>query len=219
MERACRLVIVAGGVLVAAVAQAGEPPPAHGASGTVRGFVAWLDSPARSDTGNPFIQSSKRIDDGSGWGLGLEYRLSSRIGVEAIGLVANLEGSFRVERLIPPDLLIVATGPAELEAQYFGVALNVHLLPERRVDVYAGPLVTIARYGEFEGQSAGGSLRIDFSDGTALGVGAGIDVPVRGSPTWTFCAGARRLWATARAGDLELDLDPWIATAGVAYRW
>lgn len=193
---------------------------------TLRGFGARLGTTGDTlhsgppiDPFPPVIESSFTLDDGSGAGLALEYLATRRLGIEALAIRADLDGVLRVRALdqVSPE----GTLTRDVSCDLYGVGLNLHLTPGRRADVYLGPLVALARYGDFRADLGGLTFVTDLDDDTAFGVTLGTDVALGRSRNWALTASARRLWATAVRGrsGRDLDLDPLIAAAGVAYRW
>ena len=187
----------------------------------LRGFGSWvgtagdtLHSGPPIDPLPPAIESSLTLDDGSGAGLALEYRATRRLGVEALALLADLDGVLRVRALdqVSPE----GTVTRDVSCDLVGAGLNFHLTPGRRADVYLGPLVAIVQYDDFRADLGGLTFLSDFDDDTAFGVTLGADVALGRSRHWAFTASARQLWSRASR---DLDVDPLIASAGVAYRW
>lgn len=109
----------------------------------------------------------------------------------------------------------------ELETDVYGLGVNFHLTPERRIDVYAGVFGALVSYGEFRGVVSGITFFQEVDDDTALGVGLGADLFVDPSRRWAATAAVRRLWSTATPAEGlgGIDVDPVIVTAGVAVRW
>lgn len=219
--------LVAGLVLCSPTAARG--PGGQGAgSWTLRGFGAWLQS-----NGDPYPFGTTDIEgmplpyaprftlgDGDGEGLALEYRVTRRLGIEALAIRADLEGEFRLRPLDPPGPEDVDT--RNVQSDVFGLGLNLHLAPARsRFDVYVGPLVARVRYGDFRGEAGGITFVSPVDDDTALGVTLGADVFFGSARRWAATAAVRRLWSSAdhQGSDNGIDVDPLIVTAGAAYRW
>ena len=95
----------------------------------------------------------------------------------------------------------------ELRYRQLTAGLNFHLTPNRRVDLFLGPLVGFVGYGG------------DFDDDLAWGVNLGVDVPLPWR--WYFTGGARYLKSSAEApaSGLDLEVDPIILSAGLSIRF
>jgi len=197
-------------------------------SWTLRGFGAWVNTTGDRvpfgpsiDPLPPVIDASVAVDDGTGLGLALEYRATRRLGVELLAIRADLDASFRLLQIDPPGPPLEQT--EDLSTDLLGLSLNIHLTPGRRVDVYAGPLIALVRYGEVTANIADGEYIVlaELEDDEALGVTLGMDVALGRSGAWALTTSLRQLWSTtelAQSGR-KLDVDPLIASAGIAYRW
>lgn len=205
---------------------AGEDAGEDAGRWVVRGFGARIEADGDTlrsgppiDPLPPVVEHSLTLEDGSGVGLALEYRATRRLGVEALALAADLDADFRLRSIDPPAPTTRVT--RDVSSDLLGVGLNVHLTPGRRVDLYAGPLVALVRYGDLRAEAGDLVFSADFDDDTALGVTLGADVLLGSSGRWAATGTLRRLWSTTEVVDTgaELDVDPWIASAGIAYRW
>ncbi len=166
-------------------------------------------------------------DTSFGAGLGLEYRASRRLGVEFSILTTELEDEetfdfFGEETTIEESLRMTPVL----------AKLNLHLTPDRKADLYLGPVVGRMVYDDFEievrsaGESARG--RIGTKDDWAWGAHVGVDVPV-GDRGAFFTAGV--MWLKTEVeietdpedeeeeGDVSFDLDPLVAQVGFGYRF
>ena len=166
-----------------------------------------------------------RVDAGAdseiGLGLALERRFSPRFGLELSALHAAPEvfaeftgdGPFRVS----DDVSFTA----------ITAGLNFHLTPDKAVDLYVGPLLGYAMFGDvgFRLQVAGETLTSDFSsdDQFALGAQVGADIPFGDGP-WSLNLAARYLDASLEITDDEgeetdLGFDPLTLSIGFGYRF
>lgn len=197
-------------------------------SWTVRGFGAWLETSAEThrthsvDPLPPVGESRFVLGDGDGVGLALEYRITRRIGVEALAILADVEGELRVVFTDPPIPEQVVR--QDVDSDLYGLGLSFHLTPGRRIDVYLGPLLAIVRYGDFltfvDCGDFACAFEASYSDDTALGATLGADVALGSSRRWAVSAAVRQLWSTADPDfGQDMELNPLIASAGVAYRW
>lgn len=159
-----------------------------------------------------------------GLGVGVEYRLSRRLGLE-LGLITS-ELS-RTESLggDPPS----GTIRFDLRSTPVLARLNLHLTPDAPVDVYAGPVVghvfnddlDVAVRGEILGAPADFSVPIE--DAFTYGAHLGIDLPV-GDRGFFVNAGATYLISEIDAdvepgGADSFDLDLLLAHAGFGFRF
>ena len=219
--------LVVGLVLCSAAAARGSAGQGAG-SWTLRGFGAWVHSNGDSYPfgttdieGMPLPYAPRfTLEDGDGAGLSLEYRVTRRLGIEALAILANLESEFRLRPLDPPGPEDVDT--RDVESDVFGVGLNLHLAPAgRRFDVYVGPLVAVVQYDDFRGEAGGITFASRVDDDTALGFTLGADVFLGTSGRWAATAAVRQLWSKALHGssDRGIDVDPLIVSLGVARCW
>jgi outer membrane protein W len=165
-------------------------------------------------------------DDGYGFGLSAERRLSERLGVELRGVYSQLDD----------DLWIGANGVAveESDSRSFwdlSIGLNVHLTPNASLDWYAGPFVGYSDVEGGDSLAVDRSLQYEVDGGVSWGAQTGLDWPF-GSSRWSLHFGARYAWTdqdvtrrfTRSDGAVDehsetLDLDPVTLELGVAYRF
>lgn len=214
-----------------------------GSLGIFLAFAAGSHAEAQTDRGWRLALSGATIQSTTsggglasalGLGLDVEYRLSPRLGV-ALGIAtgeleSELElGFFDVETFVIESKMRVTPVLARL---------NVHLTPNRRVDLYLGPVVGHLRYGDLKTEISGGVLggepvpvmRLKTSDGFAWGGHIGVDVPI-GSRGAFFTARATYLQAEVETngfddpedpealGDFDFELNPLITQLGFGYRF
>lgn len=216
------------GLCLCPLAAVAQPGGQQAGSWSVRAFGSWLDTAGdtlgpgqRIDPLPPIVEPSLTIDSGTGAGLALEYRATRRLGVEALALFADLDADARLRPIEPPGPPAEQT--QDLSTDLLGVGLNIHLTPGRRVDIYAGPLVALVRYDEVTFVFDGGEhvLSTDFDDDTAFGVTLGMDIALDRAGAWALTSSLRQLWSSTEVEgtNQELDIDPLIASLGIAYRW
>jgi hypothetical protein len=140
--------------------------------------------------------SGEADDSQVGPALGLEYRLSPRLGVELSACSVELD-----ERV---DVTVITILPLAIDASYrmtpLLARLNFHLTPGGRVDLYAGPVAGYVLFSGEEVRYRSGSLPGPVTTATA-----GADAEER----WTWGAGLGLDVALGRGGSL--------VTAGVTY--
>ena len=158
---------------------------------------------------------------GSGVGLALdfEYRASRRLGID-FGVISASPG-FTVAVDAEP-LSVSASSDIRITPIY--TALNVHLTPDSRFDLYIGPLLAYVTYDRFE-LVAEPDLREGFSAEEGFGWGAvlGLDIGL-GSGRWSLATAVRYLDTTLEAspsdgGVGKTDINPTIFSVGFGYRF
>ncbi len=169
-----------------------------------------------SETDETFSYQS---GSGVGFALDLEYRASRRLGID-FGVISASPG-FTVAVDAEP-LSVSASSDIRITPIY--AALNIHLTPEGRFDLYIGPLLAYVTYDRFE-LVAGTELREGFSAEEDIGFGAvlGLDIGL-GSGRWSLTTAVRYLNTTLEAspsdgGVGKTDIDPMIFSLGFGYRF
>jgi hypothetical protein len=161
-----------------------------------------------------------------GFGLGLEYRASPRWGIEMGGISNEFEDELVIEvfdaRLVVHQRLRSTTTLARL---------NLHLTPDRRADLYVGPVVGYARTGDLtvrlRGEVPGepdivGEGRLETRDELVWGAHLGLDV--RLGESRSFLGGGvtflKQPVTVRDAGFVEsFDIDPLVFHLGYGYRF
>lgn len=164
-----------------------------------------------------------------GFGLGLEYRISPRIGVEANVSTAEIEEDF--------DLVHIAVFPFESTVRVTPVTLQLdwHLTPGRAADLHIGPVVGWVLAGDIHVTTRGvfpfpgvSRERRTTDDAFAFGAHVDLDVPL-GDRGLFLAFGATYLDAdletlefeeeTGRAVESSFEFDPLIVQLGLGYRF
>lgn len=168
-------------------------------------------------------------DDSVGVGLDLEYRASRRLGL-GLGVLTSEVGSELGLEFFDLDLLVIESSVRMTPVL---ARLDVHLTPDRKVDLFLGPVVGYVHYGdlrtEIRSDVLGESIPIDrvrTKDGFGWGGHIGVDVPI-GNRGLFFTGRATYLKSELRArdvdedeeGDPSFDLDPFVAQVGFGYRF
>lgn len=200
------------------------------AAQTERGWQVELTGLATRSTAGNFDGS----ESSSGFGLGLGYRISPRLGVELDVLSSKLED--RMTFGFFDDQLLTIESSLRMTPVLAG--LDFHLTPGRRADLYMGPVLGLVRYDDIELEFGGDLLegetvpvqRVQTKDGFAWGARLGVDVPL-GRRGAFFTASATYLKAEVEVegfddpeiGEAEdfgsFDLDPFLAQIGFGYRF
>ena len=155
-------------------------------------------------------------DTGIGGGLNAEYRFSSLLGLE-LGVLAGGDVDFGFSNMV------------SMRAASAGV--NFHFASGGKTDLYAGPLLAVAQYGDFSagplfrppGSPLPPRVRVTLDDDFAVGANLGVDVPM-GEGNWLFNANARYLITTIDAETSSgvhgtVDYDPLMLGVGFGYRF
>lgn len=167
-----------------------------------------------SDGGRLVVDASSA----TGFCFALERRLSSRIGLEIGGQSADPDLRLNADL---GDSLFTATGSVRYTS--LAVGLNVHLTPDRAVDLYVGPLAAYVFFGDLG--LTGDSVSLDFrgDDDVALGAQIGADISF-GESSWSLRLLASYLDATLTVTDevgetSDLGFDPLTFGVGFGYRF
>lgn len=158
---------------------------------------------------------------GIGVGGGGEYRFSDRLGLEA-GLL-SVSATDIVVRVTEPG-----NGRTSADHDYtvfrpLYVGLNYHLTPGRRLDLYAGPLVSYVFFEDIHFRYGDEDEDIEVDDDLAFGAVLGIDVLFGKSRRWSLSADLRYFETSLKGLEsggepFELGYDPLILGFGFGYR-
>jgi outer membrane protein W len=199
-------IVLAAGLMLAA---ASTSILAKDSSWTLRVHGAIIESSAsdRTNEGNYAVSS---VDVGGGFGIGAEYRVSNRFGLEFSTLFAGLEIGSSVSGGAK------AVQSFELSMMPLTLAVPYHFRTGGRVDLGGRRIIKKVRYLDIEtyADRAGVGTSVDVDSDAALGAALGVDVPF-GNGKWAFSSGLR--YMKTRAADT--DVDPVIVTLGFAFRF
>jgi outer membrane protein W len=194
----------------------------------VRVGALWVDTDLdfrQADDG-----ASVRLTGDAGFGFSLvgEYRVNDRLGVElgAQWSENDLELQLGGDMFCGSTFCTV-TASDSVRPLTLSLGLDAHLTPERRADLYIGPMLAYVLYTDPTFSVLDGTLRVSIDDELAWGAVVGLDVPF-GDRGWHFSSSVRYLEAeadaTARddegeAGAASLDFDPLTVAVGFGYRF
>lgn len=209
-------------VLVACALAAAPPARAQSTSGadtrwTLRGYALAYATGDEVRTLSGGETTLFGIDDGSGFGLDLEYRLSRRLGLEGAVFVGDIDST----------LVIEGPGPAmrdseDIGFEVFSVGANYHLMPDRRFDLAIGGFLANHFFDvvTFDFPS-GRSERLSFDADYGFGAKIGADVPFGRDGNWLVSAELRYLLSIleAESGGRDLDANPVVLSVGLGYRF
>lgn len=227
MRRTARIFVTPTLLVAGMLAASGLPATSYAqdAGWQLRLNGAWVD---------PSVDYSQPNDEGEmiradsesamGYGLALEYRASRRIGWELGVLRARPE--IMLHGAVQPGSELSVGERVSFMPVTLG--LNLHLTPDGPLDIYAGPVVGYAFFGDltYKVATEGGEQRIEFRSGNSFAWGAtlGADVTL-GHGAWSLGAALTYLdvgWEVtevASGGSETVDFDPLIATVGLRYRF
>jgi outer membrane protein len=167
--------------------------------------------------------SGERIafDAGNGYGFGidLEYRVSRRLGIDLGALTATPV----IDVLIDEAGVISASAQPRITPVYAG--FNLHLTPEGPFDLYIGPMFAYVIYSSFDLVTDPWFYREGFVTDNDFGIGANLGLDVRlGGHGWLASAAFKYLETTLVASPPDesigkTDVDPWIFSIGVGFRF
>ena len=200
-----RIVFAAGLMLAVAF----TPVLAKDSSWTLRFHGAIVDSSGESRTSiGDGIDNS--VEAGGGFGIGAEYRLSPRYGVEFSTLFAGLE----IKNSVGGSTGVVSG--LELTMMPFTLAFPFHFDAGSRADFFVAPTFSVVRYVDIHTSVNGSGVDsgVDVDSDAALGAALGVDVPF-GKGKWAFSSSLRYM----STGFEDTDVDPVIVTVGFAYRF
>jgi outer membrane protein W len=157
-----------------------------------------------------------------GFGAGFEYRPLhvcdlSRWGIALDAINSQLDAHFMVDnpRGWGMDHDKVSITPVLL-------SLNYHFTPGKRADWFVGPSIGYAFLDSVSFNTLGTTFNEKFKDDFTYGINLGVDVPFGAEHNYAFTAGLRQLFLKAKASgasNFSLDVNPTIATAGIAFRF
>jgi len=159
------------------------------------------------------------FNSGFGAGVRVEYQFSNRYGFE-IGVLgtANVDVSLGTGgRSGRSHVGVTSFAPVTL-------GLNVHLTPDRPVDVFVGPLLALSSYGNVDVSTGAGAATTPVSIDNDIGFGAvlGLDLAL-GDSGWLVQTNVRYFATEAKssAGSTSFSgsFNPVIFSLGLGYRF
>jgi opacity protein-like surface antigen len=184
---------------------------------TLRGVAAKIDSdgnPSITETVEPFERLKFDINSGEALGAELEYRVNCPVGI-AFGLLSGNLDSMAVY----DTEFVWLMDHDDVDFSIVSLGVNFHLSPRSRADFFIGPFIGVVDYEGIDFGTAGIPLDADIDGDTVIGLNAGLDLPFSDNGPWAFTAGLRYLATSADGPGFSIDVDPLIASAGIAYRW
>jgi len=155
-----------------------------------------------------------------GFAVGLEYRPIERVGFEFSGMYSRPTIDAAAIYL---DERVEAS--ADMLFMPLSGAVNLHMTPEKAVDVYAGAMFLWAVYGDLKFVVPGeGSTFLRGQNDPGWGLQAGVDVPI-GGHGWSFSAAIKYMSTNFTftdvedGSDFEMKFNPFVLGFGVSGRF
>lgn len=163
-------------------------------------------------------RTTNRISDGPGLGVGLEYLLTQRIGLE----IATLYTSHDSDVVIVNDLgSFTATDSIGLRT--FTLGANYHFPAQGRALWSVGGYLALTFSDDvtLSFPALGRTDTLSFDQDYGLGVKAGMDLPFAPGSPWTFSVEGRYMFTIleSEAAGSDLDLNPVVLSLSVGYRF
>ena len=196
----------------------------------LRGFGAWVDPDVDFSRVDGTQTGRASADAAFGLGLGLEYQISPRWGLEIGALRSSPEVIITIDET-DPDISIRTTDKAVFTPLTAGV--NAHLTPNSKVDFYLGAFVAYVLYDNLDFRLQAeipidgtvivleDQLRLAVDNDFGWGALIGLDVPL-GQGNWGLSGTIEYLATDLDTTDEEGDrtvigFDPLIVTFGLVY--
>ncbi len=186
---------------------------------------AWVDPDVTfSDIDSDGDRLALSSDGAIGLSLALERRFSRRLGVEAGALFAEPNLNLFFDLTSGGQLAVRES----ISFSALTAGLNIHLTPDKALDLYVGPLLVYTDYGDASVMIPGGgsavvSAKLTSTDNFTVGAQLGADVPFGTSP-WSLNLAARYIDSNLGFTDDEgvvskVDFDPSILSVGFGYQF
>jgi len=182
-----------------------------------------LSYQASTDNGWPIDVSSS---SDTGWSLELEVAATRRLGVAFQFAKASPEVRFEVD---PRPVFSTLEARDHLDVTMYAASVNLHLTPDRAIDMYVRPVVAYMSFGDltfaFDGPDGlNDTLHFDVRHEVTWGIGMGADIPL-GSSGWLATASATYLDSTLEIRQIDeqgtemIGFDPLLVSVGIGYRF
>jgi len=186
-----------------------------------KAYGTWTSPTGEFDLSSPEGQRiTASANQPIGFALAIEYRPVERVGVEFSGMYArptvDAASVFQGDR---------TEGSGDLLFMPLSAAFNLHMTPERAVDIYAGASLLWSVYGDLELFVPGeGRAFLRGHNDAGWGMHLGVDVPFARAG-WSFSAAIRYMSTNYKFTDIEDDMDfemrfnPFVLNIGVSARF
>jgi len=168
-------------------------------------------------------RSSYDVDFGFGLGVNAEYRFSRRLGVD-VGILGGAAVDVAWNTVEVGQWVWAAHDTLTFTPMTAG--LDIHLTPDKNVDLYFCPMLAWIHYGGLVVYSGSGwtETTIDFDQDLAVGAALGLGVPFGEREQWSFIANLTYLESALESdgwvgGRIAGDYDATMFGLGFGYRF
>ncbi len=153
--------------------------------------------------------TTTEFDSTLGFQAGFEYGITDMIGLEGGLSTADYDIGLRVSGFPEEDY-------ADIDVVTLGVSANFHLLRSEKFDLFVGPRVGYAFWGDLK--TVDSPQKFPADDEFVYGVNAGIDSPI-GDSGWAVSGVLRYTFSDVSLGGdtSDLGVDPLELGVGVSY--
>jgi hypothetical protein len=153
------------------------------------------------------------LDGGYGLGISVEKRYGPVFGLEGAVMFGKGDSEYQVDNGFAKE-----TDTHETTFYAFTVGPNFHLLGCSGADLYLGPFVGYGGLADPNYWAFDHHFAASFDGEFVWGAQVGLDVPFGDGP-WGFHAGLRYLDLSQETDAGTIEVDPWIGTIGLSYRF
>jgi outer membrane protein W len=156
-------------------------------------------------------EQTTELDGSFGFQASFEYLITDLIGIEPAITTGNHDVTVKESGF--PDLDFGEIGLFTLTAN-----VNFHFMRESRIDLFAGPTIGYASWGDLKTDEFPQDFPVD--DEFIYGINVGVDVPF-GEGKWGFSGALNYLLAgvNPEGSSEEIGVNPLQVKAGVSYRF
>lgn len=153
-----------------------------------------------------------------GIGGAIEYRLSDLIGLELAGSFSKVPD---IDFESNSTTTEVGEGPEYAPIQ---LGVNFHFMTSDKLDVYAGPRIAYAAFGDFDIDVDGQRLNYEVDDEFGVGALAGVSYRIGNGPVAltaevSYYSVEMNVTETGSNTTESLDFDPVAANLGITYQF
>lgn len=156
-------------------------------------------------------------EDGTGFGLTLEYRVTPHLGIEVGATFVDVDNSFRIQ-----DSGSALSDVESMDFEIFHGGVSWHFTPDRRADLRIGIFMAETSFTDvIFFTEIGRQDKLAFDDDYGIGANFGADFDFRRGGRWFGSVDLRYLVTIMEsevAGE-DLDLDPFSVRLGVGFRF
>ena len=199
--------ILKGVPLVAAIALfAAAPAMAQDQSFRIFVTANWIMPQAEEDVTLGLVNDTVKGEDETGYEAGFEWRAGKIIGLEGSYMFADQGIEFGGDNV------------GSMDQKTITAALNFHIIPGKRFDLWVAPVVSWVDWSDFEFNQSFGGGTVPVDSQTAFGAAVGFDIGL--GKTIAITGGLRYFSMDVQAENFEkFKLDPLIARVGLAFRF